>query len=74
MIVDCHKCPLAGCCIKADGHFQYVNNCPLAHTVYTQVKDWIKPSGLGEVDRINEIKVIESITYAEADELLGIED
>lgn len=39
-IVDCHKCPLVDCCKQATGHFQDVNNCPLAHTVYTQVKDW----------------------------------
>lgn len=39
-IVDCRKCPLSGCCKNLEGYFQNVNNCPLAHTVWTQVKDW----------------------------------
>ncbi len=39
-IVDCRKCPLNGCCKYAEGNFQDVNNCPLAHTVWEHVKDW----------------------------------
>jgi hypothetical protein len=42
-VVDCRKCPLSGCCKFGENlSFQEVNLCPLAHTVYTQVKDWNK--------------------------------